>query len=270
MINAESITNIAENIDTTDMDSIIDSGLEMGVDALKNKLTDLMDSIKLPEPPTFKQILSIDLPGEEDWKDLVTAYPEDGTPTQENVDQSFKFLTDIIVYLYFVNYEVESYKNSSFKDKKEKLEKIIEEIETKIIPKVKEKQKEEVDENPIIKKIEEKIKIIEPLITAPGESIDKIAEYLESLAAYFLGPYKSLVRCIKFYTEYTTEMGKKITEILTLLYQTLQTLLDTLKTLILEAGEYVIMSITELEESKAGKAISEKMCSEIEIKRYEQ
>jgi hypothetical protein len=203
-----------------------------------------------------------------EWKNLVKAYPESGTPTQENVDQSFKFFADIIVYLDSIMVEIESYKNAPPKDRKEKIEALKNKVEKEIQPKVEEKKKKEgSNENPALKKINERIEVIKSLVKPPT-SIDDVIEYCNNLVKYFMGPYESLIKMSIFYGLYTTKMAEKIAETITKITATISLLDGELAKATIEAMKYGDKGVKELEEDKASEEISETFNDKILINRY--
>lgn len=185
----------------------------------------------------------------EKWKNLVIAKPEDGTFTQEFTDQSFKFWFDTMEALNSVQNEVESFKHAAYKDKKEKIEKLKEYISSNLKTKIENKQKEEA-ENPPLKAVKSKMEVIKPL-TEPPSSIDGVVNYCTNVATYFLGPYKSLVNCTIFYSEYAVKMGETIKQTLDLLTNTLSLLESELAAV--EANKFTNgeSSITKEEEYRA-------------------
>lgn len=183
------------------------------------------------------------------WVNYVTAFPESGTPTQEEVDQSFKFFADILTYCDSIEWEIESFKHASYQERKEKLEKLKSKIEDDVKPKVEEKNKEEAEENPVLKKVEEKIAILKKLIKPPT-SIDDVIDYLKSVSEYFLGPYEHLIKIAYFYSTYMTKYGIKYAETIARLISVISLLASELANLDVEAGKYKNLSIAELEEER--------------------
>ena len=183
------------------------------------------------------------------WVNYVTAFPESGTPTQEEVDQSFKFFADILTYCDSIEWEIESFKHASYQERKEKLEKLKSKIEDDVKPKVEEKNKEEAEENPILKKLNEKKAILEKLINPPT-SIDDVIGYLKSIADYFMEPYLNIIKIMAFYYTYMSKYGIKYAETIARLISVISLLASELANLDVEAGKYKKLSIAELEEER--------------------
>lgn len=188
---------------------------------------------------------------ESEWKNLVTAFPEDGTPSQDNVDQSFKFFVDILIYLDSIEEELNNYSKASYKERKEQCEEYLAKLE-ELGKEIGNKLKEEFQ--PITKKLEERADVIEPLITPPS-SIDDVLGYLANVAAYFFGPYKALINQIHFYTEYSARMTEKINQIKDKLLEMIQSLMITIQDIESNGTGMMSFNIAQIEQAKASKEL---------------